>query len=128
MVKATINDENYKTDIRAGAHHLVSDEPKSLGGQDLGFSPDDLLAASLASCTAITLKMYVSRKEWSVDNIAVEVDFKYDRENQVSSFFRNIKVNGSLNSIQLKRLESVANNCPISKVLASKIINKTTLL
>lgn len=63
-VKASTTEENYQTLLTAGQHQIVADEPIDNGGKDTGFTPKELLASSLASCTAITLKMYADRKDW----------------------------------------------------------------
>ena len=61
-----------------GGHTLLVDEPPAVGGSDSGPRPTQLLAASLASCTAITVEMYAERKGWDVGSIEVEVDVVYD--------------------------------------------------
>ena len=48
------------------------------GGTDTGPRPTQLLAASLAGCTAITVEMYADRKGWDVGAIEVDVDVTYD--------------------------------------------------
>ena len=75
MIQANTTN-TYKTDITNGTHNLIADEPISIGGTDLGLNPGELLEASLASCTTITLRMYINRKEWQVDEIEVNVKTK----------------------------------------------------
>src|SRR3712207_5225763 len=55
----------YEHEIRVREHRLTADEPEDIGGKDVGPSPEELLAASLASCTAITMQMYADRKGWT---------------------------------------------------------------
>ena len=57
-------------------HTLTADEPKDEGGDDTGPSPQELLAASLASCTAITMEMYAQRKGWELGDVSVDVDYE----------------------------------------------------
>ena len=45
-------------------------------GIDVGFNPLEILATSLASCTAATLRMYIDRKGWEVPKINVEVELE----------------------------------------------------
>ena len=67
--------EGFTHDVKTGRHTLTADEPESQGGQDLGPSPQELLAAALASCTAVTMELYAERKGWNVDGL--EVDCRY---------------------------------------------------
>ena len=56
-MRATARRENgtFKHEIGVREHQMVSDEPEENGGTDSGPSPQELLAASLASCTAVRL-------------------------------------------------------------------------
>src|SRR5947209_7088155 len=63
----------HQVDIRQ--HQLIADEPTEHGGDDEGPSPQELLAASLASCTAVTMEMYAKRKGWDIGPIEVACEF-----------------------------------------------------
>src|SRR5689334_18030698 len=67
--------EGYQHEIEIREHRLISDEPEDEGGTDQGPSPTELLAAALASCTAITIEMYADRKEWGLGTVEVATDF-----------------------------------------------------
>ena len=67
--------EKLTHDVKAGDHALTVDEPVESGGQDEGPSPQELLAAALASCTAITMEMYAQRKGWDAGGLAVDVAY-----------------------------------------------------
>ena len=69
-------DARLRQAISVRNHRLTADEPTHQGGEDAGPSPQELLAASLASCTAITMKMYADRKGWDVGDVAVHVDYE----------------------------------------------------
>ena len=58
------NSLNYQVNIEAGSFSILSDEPEGIGGDNLGPSPFQLLLASLAACTAMTVRMYARRKDW----------------------------------------------------------------
>ncbi|WP_231582641.1 OsmC family protein [Pedobacter sp. BMA] len=115
MVKATINKEHYACSVTNGSHEIIVDEPVELGGTHKGFAPKGLLMASLASCVAITLRMYADRKEWPVDKIEVEVNI--GTENNETVFFEEITCTGQLTDEQKTRLEDIASKCPVSKLL-----------
>lgn len=115
MVKATINREHYACSVTNGSHDIVVDEPFDLGGTNKGFAPKGLLMASLASCVAITLRMYADRKEWPIEKIEVIVNI--DTENGETVFLEEITCTGPLTDDQRKRLEDIASKCPVSKML-----------
>lgn len=126
-VKASTGQEHYKTIISTNNNSLIADEPLDEGGQDLGFTPKELLAASLASCTSITLRMYADRKEWKVDNISVSVTLEIDRETNTSSFKRTVAITGDLDEQQRNRMLTIANACPVHKILSGSITIHTEL-
>jgi putative redox protein len=100
-----------------GGHTLVVDEPAERGGTDTGPRPTQLLAASLAGCTAITIEMYAERKEWDVGAIEVDVDVAYDG-GIPSTFAVALKLPPELSEEQRQILLRVAAKCPVHKVLA----------
>ena len=128
-ISVQIDTRLYRTEITsASGNILISDEPQILGGKNLGLNPTELLAASLASCTVITLRMYINRKQWEVSDIKVKIDFERDSERNVSLFTRKIEVIGEVDETQRQRLETIANSCPIHKTLTHSIEIKTTLI
>ncbi|MDA6069581.1 OsmC family protein [Flavobacterium sp. AC] len=128
-ISAQIDTRLYRTEIKsASGNILIADEPQEMGGKNLGFSPSELLASSLASCTLITLRMYINRKQWDVSEINIKVDFERDSEQNVSLFTRKIEIIGEVDQAQRHRLETIANSCPIHKTLTHSIEIKTTLI
>lgn len=120
-VTAVTKKEQYKTIINSATNTIVVDEPIALGGQDLGFSPQELLASALASCTSITLTMYVNHKKWEVEEVQVNVSFERDAKNNITTFQREVHVFGSLDEKQRSRLLSVADACPMHKILMNTV-------
>ena len=127
QVIAQLGDEGFTTEILAGKHGLIADEAESLGGNDFGPSPYELLNAALASCTAMTLQMYARRKKWDLKDVKVHLSFsrsyKEDCENCSSSerrlefFEKTLDIEGDLNEEQVNRLIEIANRCPVHRTL-----------
>ena len=113
--------ENYRTQIQTDPHHFIVDEPISVGGKDLGPSPGELLAASLASCSSITVKLYADRKGWDLEEVEVEVDFERDAKFNVTKFTKKLKFTGDLSQEQIDKLYEIAGKCPIHRMLANPI-------
>ena len=132
FAEAENNDDLYTTTMKTNGHELVADESKEVGGKNLGPAPGDYLCMSLASCKAITLRMYIQRKQWKVDSINVKVNLV--RGNNLASglntFYCEITVKGNINEDQQKRLQEIAKVCPISRLLGKQnevvtIVSKT---
>ena len=102
-----------------GGHEIVVDEPVEAGGADSGPSPTQLLAASLAGCTAITLELYAERKGWDLGELEVEVDFA-SRDFAPAAFEVILRLPDSFDEEQRRRLLTIAGKCPVHKVLASE--------
>ena len=100
-----------------GGHELIVDEPADRGGTDTGPRPTQLLATSLAGCTAITIEMYADRKGWDVGRLEVEVEMDYEGP-VPSSFAVSIRLPEELSDEQRRRLVVIAAKCPVHKVIA----------
>ena len=119
MTTAKIQKEQYRVNLQNGNHLLIADEPLIDGGTDAGPSPDVFLETALASCTAITLRMYANRKNWPVN--AIEVNVSLERIDQETHFTRIINIDGPIDAAQKERLLAIAHACPVSKTLLGKI-------
>jgi putative redox protein len=106
--------------VTARRHVLVVDEPEEKGGTDTGPTPSQLLALSLASCTAITLEMYASRKEWDVGALAVDVDYELHK-NGVPRFDVTITLPVDLPEERVEQLLRVAGKCPVHRALKGDV-------
>ncbi len=119
MTTASIASTHYSVKLQNGRHEFAADEPMDKGGTDTGPAPDEILEASLASCTAITLRMYADRKEWKVT--AIEVTVSLERVDAKTIFTRSIKLEGNIDETQRERLLQIAKACPVSKTLLGEI-------
>jgi putative redox protein len=118
-VSAVVGNDPYKTEITTDTHSVIGDEPLDNGGKDRGPSPGDFLRMSLASCTAITLRMYADRKGFVINRIEVKV-FTETIDGK-TIFNISIQFDGSLTEQQRRRMLQIANACPIHKVLTNPI-------
>lgn len=126
-VVATIGRKKFRTEVRSGNHVLIADEPNSVGGADLGPSPYDLLAASLATCTAMTLRIYADHKKLDLTEVAVRVRHERVHEkdceecenkgHKIDVLYRELALSGNLTSEQSRRLLEIADRCPVHKTL-----------
>ncbi len=116
----------YRVELRAGAHHLVADEPASGGGGDAGPSPFALLLSGLAACTSMTLRMYAERKGWNF--AAIEVEARYDLADDGSaSIHRTITMPAELPADQHDRLADIAERTPVTKAVRAGTPITTTM-
>jgi putative redox protein len=124
-VKATIGKDKYKTLVKSDTNMLIADEPKEVGGSDLGFSPDELLASSLAVCTVVTVRMYADRKHWKLDGVEVTVTIQWDKEHAQTQMRKEILLKGDLLPEERQRLLEISERCPTHKMLQNPINIKT---
>jgi putative redox protein len=123
---ATFSGTNYSTEVRCGRHTVTTDEPTARGGQDVGPSPSDLLSIALASCTAMTLRMYAERKQWPLDGIEVEVDL-HRAADKSTSMDRVLRLRGPLSAEQRARLADISERTPVTLTLKSGAQIRTTV-
>jgi putative redox protein len=117
---------HFQQALDVGSDYFVSDIEQEKGGNSSGPSPHEYLAAALAACTGMTLKMYAGRKSWDLQDAVVKVDI--ERIDEVEIFKRSIELLGNLDIEQRERLLEIANKCPVHKALAGKIEINTNLL
>ncbi len=122
-VTAVLEGLPYTTKLTTRGLDLVADEPLDHGGQDLGFRPHELMLSALASCTAITLRMYADRKQWNVAPIGVTVTM--ERTQSGSSIDTRIHLEVDLpqhlSDEQRVRMLQIARSCPVHRTLESPI-------
>jgi putative redox protein len=112
----------YEHEVRIRDHRLTSDEPEDIGGRDLGPSPEELLAAALASCTAITMQMYAERKGWDMTGVEVACDYTPAERGRPTMFDLVLKLPESLSDEQVERLTVIAAKCPVHRTLEGEVV------
>jgi putative redox protein len=128
-MRATARRENgtlqHAVEIRD--HTVTADEPKDSGGGDTGPSPQELLAASLASCTAITMEMYAQRKRWDIGEVTVDVNYEPAQRGSPTRFSMVVSFPKELPEDQRERLMQIGAKCPVHRVLEGEVMFEETV-
>lgn len=122
----------FRTEVEAGPHRWVLDEPAELGGAGEGPTPYDMLASALGGCTAMTLHYYAKREKYPLE--AVDVSVTHDRQHvkdcqdcltpsgYIHRFRVEIRLHGAeLTEEQKAKLLVIAGKCPVTKTLQAEI-------
>jgi len=126
-VHGSIGTEKYQCAIAWRNGKFISDEPVTSGGKDSGPDPHTLLLSSLASCTLITLRMYIDRKGWDIPEIAVNANlYQETKEGKLTTIIdRDILFLSPVDDEQKTRLQEIARHCPISKIIENDVKVRT---
>jgi putative redox protein len=120
-------DGRLEQEVEIRGHHLTADEPRDQGGDDSGPSPQELLAASLASCTAITIEMYAVRKGWDVGEITVNVQYEPAQRGSPTRFKMEVQLPKELPEDQRERLMQIGAKCPVHRALEGEVMFEETV-
>jgi len=116
------------TEIKANGHYLLADEPKSVGGTDLGGTPYDLLVSALGACTALTLRLYANHKKIDLDEVKVHLSREkrhaadaetLDNKSLMEFIDIELELTGDLTDEQRNRMIEIAHKCPVHKTLTN---------
>jgi putative redox protein len=109
----------HRIDIRH--HQLTADEPSEHGGDDDGPSPQELLAAALASCTAVTMEMYAKRKGWDIGPVEVQCEYSPADRGCLTNFKLTIRLPNGCTQEQVDKLRIIAAKCPVHRTLDGEV-------
>ncbi|MCW3029853.1 MAG: OsmC family protein [Solirubrobacterales bacterium] len=112
----------FKHTVQVRDHQLTVDEPVDAGGEDLGPDPRELLAVSLASCTAITMEMYAARKGWDVGHVEVDVEYSPAERGAPTKFDLVMRFPDDLPEEKVERLRIIAAKCPVHRALDGEVM------
>jgi putative redox protein len=112
----------FRHTVQVRDHQLSVDEPLHVGGQDTAPSPQELLAVSLASCTAITMEMYAARKGWDIGHVEVAVEYSPAERGCPTKFELVMRLPDDLPDDQAERLRVIAAKCPVHRALDGEVM------
>jgi putative redox protein len=110
----------HRVDI--GNHQLTVDEPIEHGGDDEGPCPQDLLAASLASCTAVTMEMYAKHKGWEIGTVEVACEYTPAERGCPTKFKLEVRLPAGLDEEKVEKLRVIAAKCPVHRTLDGEVM------
>jgi putative redox protein len=112
----------YRHVVKVRQHRLNCDETRETGGDDVAPSPQELLAASLASCTAVTIEMYAARKGWELNGVEVECEYTPADRGCPTKFEVILRLPSDLTDEQVQRLKVIATKCPVHRTLDGEVM------
>lgn len=137
-VVVTSGNGGFLQNVSIGPHRFLADEPVEVGGRDAAPNPYELLLAALGACTAMTVRMYATRKQWPLEAVRVRLMHEKihaedcldceTKQGLVDRIEGEISLGGNLTDEQRQRLLEIANNCPVHRTLTSEIAIETRLV
>ena len=134
-ITASVGPSGYRTEITAGPHRFLADEPVPLGGTGTGPTPYELLLGALGSCMAMTLRMYADRKRWPLHGVRIHLRTERAHEQDcerceneevgLPRIARRIELAGPLSDEQRHRLHQIADRCPVKQTLQRGLVVET---
>jgi putative redox protein len=133
-----LTENNFTTQLQTKNHSFIADEPRNVGGDDFGPSPYEYLNAAIATCTAMTVKLYAQRKGWDLKEVYVymsharkhseELMLPIEKPGYLDHISKKLKFIGNLDDKQKQRLKEIASKCPVHKTVASEVVFDTQIL
>ncbi|MDB4542823.1 bifunctional alpha/beta hydrolase/OsmC family protein [bacterium] len=137
-VRVEEKDHKFTQHVSSDSHYWLADEPKSVGGNNTGPDPYEHLLAALGACTAMTLRMYASRKKLPLEHVKIELQHNRnyledcegceDNPTQIEVLERQIELRGDLSDTERERLLEIADRCPVHRSLHNHLQVRTSLL
>lgn len=122
----------FHSQARMRGHQVDIDEPKGIGGTDLGPSPVELVLAALGSCQEITYRAFATALGIPLDGVAVsvegDIDFRgfFAIDDSIRPGFGALRVSVTLTTsasqAEVDRLVAAVNrHCPVLDMLSAPV-------
>ncbi len=129
--------QKFLRQVAADEHAWLADEPKAVGGDNLGPDPYEHLLAALGTCTSMTIRMYANRKKLPLEDVEILLDHKRvhaedcddcdNPKSMIDVISRTVSFKGDLDEAQIERLLSIADRCPVHRTLENQPVIQTRL-
>ena len=124
--------DGMRCQTTARSHTVSADEPRSFGGSDTAQSPVELLLTSLATCQAVTYRLWAAELEVALERVGVEVEGRLDLrgflglEEGVPAGYESISIRVTLEGPETPQryrelADAVDLHCPVFDVLSRPI-------
>lgn len=123
--------------VTGAGHQIKADEPASVGGDNTGATPYDLLLAALGACKSMTMRMYAIRKGYALDRAEVRLSHEKihaeDCENcetkagKIDQIKTEITLSGDLSPEERQKIFEIAARCPVHRTLTGEIVIEAEL-
>ena len=118
-----------RSDVVAGRHRFVSDEPPEREGHDAGPTPLQLVLSGLCACETVTMKRVADRLRMRIDAFEIDAEGVIDVRGRkgtadVPAHFLRVEVRARVSTEEpderVQRLrELVERHCPVATLLRS---------
>ncbi|HEX9095575.1 MAG TPA: OsmC family protein [Candidatus Dormibacteraeota bacterium] len=120
MARITVTHRHGESfDIRVRGYALISDEPITLGGDDEGPTPTELMVAGLAACAADEVVRCLAAIGEKFEPTEIGGDFAWDAEGgRVASIRLSVTLPCELSASTREKVLKAMLSCPARKMLA----------
>lgn len=124
--KVVLSNENFKAEATSRRFKFPVDTLLTKGGKDAAPTPVEYFLSGIASCVAITIRMYAEKMKWDLGEIIVEVEEKAEltSEGIKKTIIENISFEKEIDEEQRMKIKEVSDKCPV----ALMVKNKTTFI
>ncbi|MFI5282627.1 MAG: OsmC family protein [Candidatus Dormibacterales bacterium] len=119
MSRITVTHRHGKSfDVRVRGYALISDEPVTLGGDDEGPTPTELMVAGVAACAADEAVRCLAARGEGFQPIEIGADFAWDADGErIKSIHLTISLPKDLGEDSSDAVMESVLSCPARKML-----------
>lgn len=110
----------YQTAFSNGTHSAVADVPREKGGDGQGFGPHELLEAALATCMAMSVRMYAAKRDFPLAGVGCDVRIDRSVPGRAMLYY-TLTFDGPLSDDQRRQLREAADQCPVGRTLRGAV-------